>query len=148
LGLNRQLVPTGVRQADETLGTSEITAAGKTLGLPTSALLAAEEAWVTEWSPRLEPNRALRDSFRMIDVLESAVAPSAIERAMETFEKFKDRDRAELVQARKVLTDHIFALIAAGETDEQRVVVSGLAHLKIAGEDGIGGGEEGRLAFR
>ncbi len=66
----------------------------------------------------------------MIDVLESAVAPSAIERAMEIFEKFKDRDRAELVQARKALTDHIFGLIAAGETDEQRLVVSGLAHLK------------------
>jgi hypothetical protein len=66
----------------------------------------------------------------MIDVFESAVAPSAIERAMETFEKFKDRDRAELVQARKALTDHIFGLIAAGETDEQRLVVSGLAHLK------------------
>ena len=66
----------------------------------------------------------------MIDVLESAVAPSAIERAMEIFEKFKDRDRAERVQARKALTDHIFGLIAAGETDEQRLVVSGLAHLK------------------
>ena len=66
----------------------------------------------------------------MIDFLERAVAPSAIERAMEVFEKFKDRDRAELVQARKSLTDGIFGLIAAGETDEQRLVVSGLSHLK------------------
>ena len=68
--------------------------------------------------------------FCMIDVLESAIAPSAIERALEIFEKFKDRDRAELVQARKALTDHTFGLIAAGETDEQRLVVSGLSHLK------------------
>ncbi len=66
----------------------------------------------------------------MIDVLESAIAPCAIERAMETFEKFKDRDHADLVQARKALTDHIFGLVAAGQTDEQRLVVSGLAHLK------------------
>ena len=40
----------------------------------------------------------------MTDVLESTVAPSAIERAMEIFEKFKDRDHAALVQARKALT--------------------------------------------
>ena len=30
----------------------------------------------------------------------------------------------------KALTDHIFGLIAAGETDEKRLVVSGLSHLK------------------
>lgn len=66
----------------------------------------------------------------MTDVLESAVAPSAIERAMEIFERFRERDHAELVQARKALTEHIFGLIAAGETDEQRLVVSGLTHLK------------------
>jgi hypothetical protein len=66
----------------------------------------------------------------MTDVLESAVAPSAIERAMEIFESFKERDHAGLVQARKAVTEHIFGLIAAGETDEQRMVVSGLTHLK------------------
>ena len=66
----------------------------------------------------------------MTDVLEIAIAPSAIERAMEIFEKFKDRDRAELVQARKALTDHIFGQVAAGQTNEQRLVVSGLTHLK------------------
>ena len=66
----------------------------------------------------------------MTDVLEIAIAPSAIERAMEIFEKFKDRDRVELVQARKALTDHIFGQVAAGQTNEQRLVVSGLTHLK------------------
>lgn len=30
----------------------------------------------------------------------------------------------------KALTDHIIGQVAAGQTDEQRLVVSGLAHLK------------------
>jgi hypothetical protein len=66
----------------------------------------------------------------MTDVLETTVAPSAIERAVTIFEKFKERDHAELVQARKALTDHIFGQVAAGQTDEERLVVAGLAHLK------------------
>lgn len=66
----------------------------------------------------------------MDDDVEATIAPAAIERAMGVFEKFKDRDHAELVQARKALTDHIFGQVAAGETDEQKLVVSGLAHLK------------------
>lgn len=66
----------------------------------------------------------------MADYLETTVAPSAIERALSIFERFKDRDRAALVQARKALTDHIFGQVAAGETDEQRLVVSGLTYLK------------------
>ena len=66
----------------------------------------------------------------MTDVVEEKVAPRAVERAMEVFEQFKDRDHSELKQARKALTEHIFGLIASGETDEQRLVVSGLAHLK------------------
>ena len=37
---------------------------------------------------------------------------------------------AALVQARKALTDHIFGQIAAGQTDQQRLVVSGLTYLK------------------
>lgn len=66
----------------------------------------------------------------MADYLETTVAPSAIERALSIFERFKDRDRAALVQARKALTDHIFGQVAAGQTDEQRLVVSGLTYLK------------------
>jgi hypothetical protein len=71
-----------------------------------------------------------RSCCGMTDVLESAVAPSAIERTMEILENFKERDHTELVQARNALIEHIFGLIAAGETDEQRMVVSGLTHLK------------------
>ena len=64
------------------------------------------------------------------DKIETSVAPAAIERAMAVFEKFKERDHAQLVQARKALTDHIFGQVAAGQTDETRLVVSGLTHLK------------------
>jgi hypothetical protein len=66
----------------------------------------------------------------MADNLETTVAPLAIERAMSIFENFKDRDHLELVQARKALTAHIFGQIAAGQTNEQRLVVAGLTHLK------------------
>jgi hypothetical protein len=66
----------------------------------------------------------------MDDNVEASIAPAAIERAMGIFEKFKDRDHTDLVQARKALTDHIFGQVAAGQTDEQKLVVSGLAHLK------------------
>jgi hypothetical protein len=60
----------------------------------------------------------------MADQLETIVAPSAIEKAMSIFEKFKERDHAALVRARKALTDHIFGQVAAGNTDEQRLAVS------------------------
>jgi hypothetical protein len=66
----------------------------------------------------------------MTDVLETTVAPAAIERALTIFERFRERDHANLVQTRKALTEHIFGLIATGKTDEQRLVVSGLTHLK------------------
>jgi hypothetical protein len=66
----------------------------------------------------------------MADNLETTVAPSAVERAMSIFENFKERDHVALVQARKALTEHIFGQIAAGQTDEQRLVVAGLTHLK------------------
>jgi hypothetical protein len=66
----------------------------------------------------------------MDDDVEISVAPAAIERALDIFEKFKDREHTELVQARKALTDHIFGQVAAGQTDEQKLVVSGLTHLK------------------
>jgi hypothetical protein len=66
----------------------------------------------------------------MADNLETTVAPTAVERAMSIFENFKERDHVELVQARKALTEHIFGQIAAGQTDEQRLVVAGLTHLK------------------
>jgi hypothetical protein len=64
------------------------------------------------------------------DPHEQILAPAAIERAMDIFARFKERDHAELTQARKALREHIFGLIAKGETDDQRLVVSGLTYLK------------------
>jgi hypothetical protein len=72
----------------------------------------------------------------MTDPHEQILAPTAIERAMEIYEKFKDRDHVELTAARKVLREHIFGLIAKGETDPQRLVVSGLARLKLLEKQG------------
>jgi hypothetical protein len=66
----------------------------------------------------------------MPDPIEQVLAPAVIERAMSIYESFKERDHVELVQARKALTDHVFGLIGSGETDEQRLVVSGLTFLK------------------
>jgi hypothetical protein len=66
----------------------------------------------------------------MTDPIEEIVAPAAIERAMSVFEQFKDRDHCELSQARKALRDFVFGQVAKGETDEKRLIVSGLTHLK------------------
>jgi hypothetical protein len=82
---------------------------------------------------RATPGRLISPEGRrgtMADDLETTIAPAAIERAMSIFEGFKDRNHAALVQARKALTDHIFGQIAAGQTDGQRLVVSGLTYLK------------------
>ena len=65
----------------------------------------------------------------MDDNVEASIAPAAIKRALGIFEKFKDREHTELVQARKALTDHIFGQVAAGQTDEL-TRLSGLTHLK------------------
>ena len=62
---------------------------------------------------------------------EELIAPAAIELASSIFEAFKERDHAALVQARKALREHIYGMVCKGETDEQWLVVSGLAHLKV-----------------
>jgi hypothetical protein len=66
----------------------------------------------------------------MADELENDVAPAAIEKVVEVFETLQDRDHASVVQARKAATEHIFGQVASGQTDKQRLVVSGLSHLK------------------
>jgi hypothetical protein len=66
----------------------------------------------------------------MTDPMEEIVAPSAIERAMSVFEQFKDCDHCELIQARKALREYVYGQVAKGETDEKRLVVSGLTRLK------------------
>jgi hypothetical protein len=57
-------------------------------------------------------------------------ASAAVRRVMETFELVQDRDPAEVAHARGALTRHIEQLVAAGETDEERLAVAGIIYLK------------------
>jgi hypothetical protein len=77
----------------------------------------------------MEPSSGFPIFYYMTDPLEEVLAPAAIERAMGVFEQLKDRGHGEIVQARKAVHEHIYGLIAKGETDEHRLVVAGLAHL-------------------
>jgi len=66
----------------------------------------------------------------MIDPIEEVLAPAVIERAMSIFESFRDRDRVDIVQARKAVTQHVFGLIGSGRSDDRELVVSALIYLK------------------
>jgi hypothetical protein len=71
----------------------------------------------------------------MIDPVEDISAPAAIERALGVYQQLKERDQSVISQARKVLTQHIYAMVDQGEHDQQRLTVSGLAHLKSVERD-------------
>jgi hypothetical protein len=70
-----------------------------------------------------------------IDLVEGVCAPAAIERALGIYQKLQERDRSVVVQARKILTRHIYAMVDQGEWDEHRLTVGGLAHLKSIERD-------------
>ena len=61
---------------------------------------------------------------------EDKVAAAVIERALTVYERLKELDHAALTQARKLVTTHVYGMIAAGETDEQRLSVQVLKTLK------------------
>ena len=65
--------------------------------------------------------------------VELVVAPAAIERALDVFEQLQSHDPSVILQARKILTRHIFGMVDQGELDEQRLTVGGLAHLIVGG---------------
>jgi len=67
--------------------------------------------------------------------VELVVAPTAIERALDVYEKLQPRDPSVVLQARKILTQHIFGMVDQGELDERRLTVAGLAHLKAIERD-------------
>ncbi len=67
--------------------------------------------------------------------VELVVAPAAIERALDVYEQLHPRDPSVILQARKILTQHIFGMVDQGEQDEQRLIVGGLAHLKAIERD-------------
>jgi hypothetical protein len=67
--------------------------------------------------------------------VEQVVAPTAIERALSVYQQLQERDQSVLLQARKILTQHIYGMIDQGENDEYRLMVGGLAHLKAIERD-------------
>jgi hypothetical protein len=71
----------------------------------------------------------------MSDPVEDVCAPAAIERALGIYQQLQDPDRSVCLQARKILTQHIYAMVDKGECDEHRLTVGGLAHLKAIERD-------------
>jgi hypothetical protein len=71
----------------------------------------------------------------MIDHVEDVCAPAAIERALGVYRELRERDQSVILQARKILTQHIYAMVDKGEHDQQRLTVGGLAHLKSIERD-------------
>jgi hypothetical protein len=69
------------------------------------------------------------------DSVELVVAPAAIERALHVYEQLRPHDPSVILQARKILTQHIYGMVDRGEQDEQRLTVGGLAHLKAVERD-------------
>ncbi len=66
----------------------------------------------------------------MTDPIQDIVAPAAIERALGIYQQMHDCEHTALIQARKTLTEKVYALINGGESDETRLVVGALSHLK------------------
>jgi hypothetical protein len=69
------------------------------------------------------------------NLVELVVAPAAIERAVQVYEPLYPHDPSVILQARKILTQHIYGMIDRGEQDEQRLTVGGLARLKAVERD-------------
>ena len=69
------------------------------------------------------------------DPVELVVAPAAIERALQVYEQLHPHDPSVILQARKILTQHIYGMIDQGEQDEQRLTVGGLVRLKAVERD-------------
>jgi len=67
--------------------------------------------------------------------IERLVAPAAIERALSIYQQLREHDRSVEMQARKILTKRIYAMVDQGESDERRLTVGGLDHLKSIERD-------------
>jgi hypothetical protein len=81
------------------------------------------------------PVRTAPETQALPDAVEAVIAPAAIERALTIYQQMHSRDQSVIVQARKILTQHIFAMVDRGERDEQRLTVGGLAQLKAIERD-------------
>ena len=60
--------------------------------------------------------------------LEEAVAPAAIERALGIYQQLQPRDKSVLLQARKIVTQHIYGMVDKGKltsNDSQSAALRG-----------------------
>ena len=71
----------------------------------------------------------------MSDLVEEIIAPAAIERALGIYQQLQERDQSVILQARKIVTQHIYGMVDKGESNEQRLTVGGLAQLKAIERD-------------
>jgi hypothetical protein len=85
--------------------------------------------------PPLMPTLGKQQVRTVAEPVESVVAPAAIERAIDVYQQLQPRDPSVILQARKILTQHIYGMVDQGEHDEQRLTVGGLAHLKAVERD-------------
>src|SRR5260370_39529716 len=69
------------------------------------------------------------------EAVELVVAPAAIARSLQLYEQLQPHDTSVILQARKILTQHIFGMVDQGELDEKKLIVGGLAHLKAVERD-------------
>jgi hypothetical protein len=51
--------------------------------------------------------RTARETRALPDAVEAVIAPTVIERALAVYQQMQPRDRSVMVQARKILTQHI-----------------------------------------
>src|ERR1700726_1535919 len=68
-------------------------------------------------------------------LVKKSCPPAAIERALAVYQQLQPRDQSVIVQARKILTQHIYGMVDQGEEDEQRLTVGGVIHLKAVERD-------------
>src|SRR6476659_7515209 len=69
------------------------------------------------------------------EAVELVVAPAAIARSLQLYEQLQPHDTSVILQARKILTQHIFGMVDQSELDEQKLIAGGLAHLKAVERD-------------
>jgi hypothetical protein len=86
-------------------------------------------------TPAAPETQTVPDAGTVPDAVEPVIAPAAIEHALTIYPQMHSRDQSVMVQARKILTQHIFAMVDRGERDERRLTVGGLAHLKAIERD-------------
>ena len=68
-------------------------------------------------------------------LLRKSLRRFAIERALSIYQQLQRCEQSVLLQARKILTQHIYGMVDQGESDEQRLTVGGLVHLKAIERD-------------